>query len=634
MANNEQKLDFRIRLAQDVEAMMNMSHDRRRKFEQRWFDNNFFDDGYHFRYVSRTTGKVIDTSSRESLNFPMRAIPKASRQIRGIANLLVQPEYAPIVYPDKVTRAQYQTDDEYAQALQESKLTAQRVGQWLEETWKDLEMKEKMTQMVISAAKTSVAYIQVWPDPIKEKLTTSVYDGFDIYCLGNLDDLENSPFVIKSVPTTLQEIMANEFFEEDQKKKVTADNKYSDSKVKDSYERFTYGSGRKEDEANTVLLREAFSKVYINDESRIEISKISPYILKGKKDGDQVLRHTFVANGVWLRDEFLDMDKYPFVSFTFEPGPLWQTPLIERFIPSNKSLDIVVSRLERYTNTMNTGIWLKRKSENFEITNQSGGQVIEYDSVSPTQANLQSLPPSMFNYIGLLEKFIEEQGAATSALGQLPSGVKSGIAIESLKATEFANLKISSDQLKKTVKRIAERMIDNAAQFFINPQTVTLMEQGEPTFFDIIGERGAELMEDLEEPIGEDTAIIRGDMPFDIEIDTGMALTMEGKRNVMQQVATFMLELAAQGLMNPEAVKVVTMKFLDTFKFGATQEFMEALDVQGLQDQFDQSQIDQVKVAVAEVLKDTGVAGQEADQRNVDATKVGMMEAMQDMGGQ
>ena len=52
MANNEQKLDFRIRLAQDVEAMMNMSHDRRRKFEQRWFDNNFFDDGYHFRYVS------------------------------------------------------------------------------------------------------------------------------------------------------------------------------------------------------------------------------------------------------------------------------------------------------------------------------------------------------------------------------------------------------------------------------------------------------------------------------------------------------------------------------------------------------------------------------------------------------
>ena len=42
-------------------------------------------------------------------------------------------------------------------------------------------------------------------------------------------------------------------------------------------------------------------------------------------------------------------------------------------------------------------------------------------------------------------------------------------------------------------------------------------------------------------------------------------------------------------------------------------------------------QIDQMKVAVLEVLKDAGVVGQEADQKLVDSTKLGMLEASQDL---
>ena len=63
----------------------------------------------------------------------------------------------------------------------------------------------------------------------------------------------------------------------------------------------------------------------------------------------------------------------------------------------------------------------------------------------------------MFNYMELLNSIIEEQGASTTALNQLPQGVKSGKAIELVKATEYANLKIPSDQLKHTISRIAEK---------------------------------------------------------------------------------------------------------------------------------------------------------------------------------
>ena len=88
-------------LAQKVDNLIVMAENNRKQFERRWYDNNFFDDGFHFRYVSRETGKIVDLSQHSSSNTPMRAIPKASRQIRGVANLLLSPEYRSVVYPDE-----------------------------------------------------------------------------------------------------------------------------------------------------------------------------------------------------------------------------------------------------------------------------------------------------------------------------------------------------------------------------------------------------------------------------------------------------------------------------------------------------------------------------------------------------
>jgi len=119
------------------------------------------------------------------------------------------------------------------------------------------------------------------------------------------------------------------------------------------------------------------------------------------------------------------------------------SPFIIIFIPANKSLDSVASRVERHIGTMIAGTWLKRRGENFTPTNIAGGQVMEYETTPPTQMPHTPIPSHVFAYIQFLNSVIEEQGASTAALSQLPPGVKSGIAIESLKATEYANLKIA-----------------------------------------------------------------------------------------------------------------------------------------------------------------------------------------------
>ena len=602
----DKRLSPKDGLGMQIDEMLSTLKTRRRKFEQRWYDNNFFDDGYHFRYVSRTTGKVLDVYN-SNVNDPVRAIPKASRQIRGIANLIMGTDPVPVVYPDVAKGMP-------PELIEKRKNWAKASGLWIEKEWKDKDMKGKLTQMLILAMKHGVSFLQVYPDFVEEKINMKVYDAFDIYVDGSQTDIEDSPYVIKAIPMLVSKIKANEMFNEEQKTKISPDWKYANSEIKDAYMQTRYGKGSNDDNNATVILKEAFQKVYLNKNNFPFIASKYPEAVRDKDIGDVVMRHTFVAGNVWLFDEYLPNEEYPFIALTMEPGPLYQTPQIERFIPANKSLDLIMNRIEKYTNTMTTGIWLKRKGESFRPTNVPGGQVIEYTATPPQQAQMASLPGHVFNFVKILEQFIEEQGASTSALAQLPPGVKSGVAIESLKATEFANLKINTDQFKQVVELIAQRMLDIASDHFITPQTIRRLENGEPRYFEIVGQIGLEARRRIGENLPEDVAIISRDAKVDVEVSTDAAFTMEGKREIAQQVTAFFLELAKIGYVTPDQIDVVIKSLIDTFKFGNTQEFLEALD-QPMQPREPQSNKDDIKIAIVEVLRDVGlIPGQQGQQ--------------------
>ena len=70
-------------IVKDIDDMINYSSSARKTFEKDgMIITFFFDDGFHFRYLSKTTGKILDQSQSAKLGMPERAIPKASRQIR------------------------------------------------------------------------------------------------------------------------------------------------------------------------------------------------------------------------------------------------------------------------------------------------------------------------------------------------------------------------------------------------------------------------------------------------------------------------------------------------------------------------------------------------------------------------
>ena len=615
-----------------VDEMMNYATYARRPFERKWYDNQFFDDGYHFRYWSRTAGKVVDVSNDTSIYSPMRAIPKASKQIRGVANLLVSNDPTPVVYPEPVNEAAFDDPQEYLKAKKANNKVAKLAGHWIEEEFKNQEISEQIALMIILAAKHGISYMQIWPDAVKEKINTQVYDAFDIYLKGDLNTIYDSPFIIKGTPKTIAEIKANELFSKEQTAKLTPDNKLASSEIKEAYQKAKQGMLQNPDIVATIIQKEFFLKEYVNKENRERIRVKNPDLLKYRDEGDCVIRHGFCAGDLTLYDEYLDVYEYPFVDFRFEPGPIYQVPLIERFIPQNKSLDVVTSRVERYINTMVTGFWMKKQGEQFKPTNIAGGVVYEYLSSPPIQGNISPVPGFVFSFMEILTSFIEEQGVTTSTLNKIPRGVRSNAAIESIKESEYASLSVAQRRLKQTVKKIAQKFLDIADDYFIKPQHVQFLEKGEPQYFDIIGKRAMKAREALGVPVEGLVIPLSSEYHVDIEVEARLGFTKQGKREaILNLVSKIFLPLAEKGMFPPEAVKTMVERVAETYQFGATAELMSAFEGQG--PQFTQNQIEELKVAIAEVLKD--LSGSEIlpdEKRRVEETQLGVAQAVKDLG--
>jgi hypothetical protein len=634
-----------------VDELVTMSERSRKSHERRWYDNNFFDDGHHFRYLSRSTNKVIDQSERATIYTPQRAIPKASRQIRGIANLLMSQNPTPTVYPERILPNSFppvqmrdpQTgqmisvpNPQYQQAVDKAKEFAKKSGYWLKSEFDEQNIIEKLALMIILAAKNSVSYMQIWPDANSGAIKTQVFDAFDIYLMGNMNEIYDSPHLIKVAPQLITEIQNNPEFNQDQIQKLNPDNKFASSEIKQAYMQSRFGGQLDGGRQPTLLLKEAYLKERLNEDNiyRIAEQEDGQDILKGRKKGDIIVRQIFSAAGTWLKDKYISLPEYPFVDYRMEPGPIYQVPLIERFIPTNKSLDLIVSRLERITNTMIGGIWLKRQGEQFEMTNTSGGLTIEYSATKPEQAQMTPIPSYPFNLVSILESFIEEQGVTTATLGKIPPGVRANSAIESLKESEYSTLIISTRRLRQTVKRIAENMLSIADSNYVKPKTVYYEEKGNPNYFDVMGGGAMNKMQDLGLNVPQGVTPIKKNYHVEVEVEAGMAYTKEGQKQTMMDLVDRMIQFAQLGYLNPQSVKVVLEKFLQVYQFGSTGEFMEAMDDKDAMQNMTDTQIEAMKVAMMEVFKDLIKGKVLPDQETrIQENKVAVAEVMKDVGG-
>lgn len=606
-----------------VEDLVSQALLRRRAHERRWYDNQFFDDGYHFRIISRKTGRVIDTVNRTS-GYVERSIPRASRQIRGIANLLQQPEPYPVVYPERIIEAQFVdvrtgkfNQQAYQQAVDKAKIVARKQGIWLSTEWEERQDGvNKTTQALIRTMLNSVSFLQVYSDTRGKtpRIKTRVRDAFEVVLYGDIDNISDAPFVCITSPMDLVEIKTSPIFDERKAQLVTADDRYATSEIKDAYMRARFGTKNNSDTTSSAIVKELYIKEYLNDDNWQRAVKMSQDTgaMDGKSKGDLIMRHIFSANSTTLADEYIDYDDYPLAPLQMEPGPLYQVPFIERFIPQNKSLDIIVTRLEKWVNSMVVGVYQQRKGENFQVSNIPGGQILEYEQTPLAQMQNASVGNTPFQVVELIDKYIDEQGASTSVLGNVPTGVKANSAIENLQQQEYSNLKIPTLMLKKFLKNTAELMLERAHKDFLEPVEVSHAQDGQPKYFDVVGQARLNLPDEVNKDLPSNVVPLKKDLKLRIEIEPGLGLTMDGKKQAMQSIIDYMIKLNSENAgvsIAPEALMQVVKKFLETFGYGSTEEFMESVENGVTAGNMSENQIKQMQIAILQTLKDAKVVG-------------------------
>jgi hypothetical protein len=208
------------------------------------------------------------------------------------------------------------------------------------------------------------------------------------------------------------------------------------------------------------------------------------------------------------------------------------------------------------------GRYLKHKLSNISRLVNEDGEIVEYDSVPPQPMEIPSLPNFLFVHTNNLEKWIEESGITTAALGKVPRGVRAYKAIESLKQSDFANLRVPVMKLQDVVQRLTEKIIDLAATHYLLPKTIYRMgDEDQPDYFKVIGEEG------LNHPLGRELAerekaiVIKKSFRVKASIENALSYTEEGKRDTLR-------ELYSAGIIDKRTL-------LEGFKFGNISEILE-----------------------------------------------------------
>lgn len=620
---------------------------RRRAWERRWYNTNWFDDGLHFRVMSKRTGQIIDHVQRNS-GFIERAIPRASKQIRGIGALLLTPDYYPVVYPERTTQEKYrnkmtgQVDMQAFQKAQEdAKETARKRGIFLTTTWEDeLELELKLMDMILLTAKNGISYLKVFTDPLTHRINATVHDAFDVICYGDVRELDDLPFMTFTQPIDFNEVISNEMFDEDKRRELSPDNLYATSEIKEAYMRARYGSKLNAQNLNTINIRETFLKEYLSEDNWKQAQELGEEngAMEGKDRGDLIMRHTWSAGGVCLKDEYIDYDNYPVSELRFESGYLYQVPLMERFIPLNKSQDIVVTRIEKWINTMVAGIYRVRKGENMIISNIPGGQKVEYEGTPPDQMPISNVGSTPFQFMEMTDKYIEEQGISSNNVSQLPNNIANNT-IENIQQQEYTNMKFATARLKKCVTRIGELIMERADKDYIHPVEISYKEDNNTHYFNVVGSRGKKAYDKVSKKLPDDLVVLNRKAKIRIEADKGFGLTQDGRRQAMETLMKEMVNLYQLGFLGAQAMSLLVKRMVEEYGYGSTEEFMEAIEDGITQGQMSQQQINQMKIAMLQVLKDAKMTGPEMEKKlmdhntaNLQTTQLGVLKTMKDVG--
>lgn len=472
----------------------------RKELDWKWFIYDLWVNGYHYAKWDKNTQQII-TSVKDKGRAKI-VINKVYTTLRSVRNYVLRnrpkAEVTPFnLQPDNIDEAT-------------------KLNTYLDFLHDKLHLRRKMKEVVWHALKYSVGYWQVlWNEDNGGEININVIDPYDLYWDPTAKNREEARYAILAIRRNIDDLESDDKYDKKAVQGLKGDKMLSSSPYKSRMLQAEMGMqlNGKDKEETTIIVREHW--------------------LKEKKDGKTLIRIVTMAGDKIIRNEETDLTSLPFFKLAsdVEPLSMYGQGWVKNIIPVNKLLNRLESSLAEYNDIMNKGKWVSDKGAGVRVINNEHGQIIEkkrgYDV---RQEGINPLSAAIYTQIENANRYIEGIGGAHDAMmGRIPSGAKSGRAIEALQAGDANNLSEIVENLEEFLEEVYECVLYTVAtKYQFARRVITTTKAGEKQFLSFIGE------EAVNKP--QDATVISKENAVDVKITSWLAHTSQARQEILKEL--------------------------------------------------------------------------------------------------
>ena len=426
--------------------------DARQYVETEWFLNDLFSDGIHSVYYD------IYSNEWQAKEGGLRTIDMYNVILNGLVNSTVKNDPRPEA---KTAYGELRTDDVKASLKATNIFCA------------SLYDNENFKQTIRDAVKDGYKKNEGW---VRVEYHDSDNDG-----IGEIRLMKDSSWNVLRDPSGCIDAKTGEFNGEYLIRQMLV----PIDKVKNDP---TYLPGRKKvsdySQKDPSMLKAELLSIKNNDaqvrEGLCLVSEVYYRKFEIEKRDDkqfQVLkyyRHVWSEDIELTKEEELDVPAYPLYCYqaTRTDGEFGNKPHMSKIIPLNKTLDVLLTKMEKQIRTMNVGRILKHKDTVMNTLTDEDGQVIEYSGARvPEVMNASGISGDLFQFYGVISKLIQDTGLfhLESAGG---GGNISGIALAQKQAGDIFNVSEPTENLAMFVGAVFKHVIALASKKYVTSRNI------------------------------------------------------------------------------------------------------------------------------------------------------------------
>lgn len=457
--------------------------------ELQWFVNYMYYKGYQNLKYDKTTGSFVK-DNRNPLTFYVNHTYMVCRAIRN-AVMKTNPQWDVDALP-------------YGNLDQD---TSRILGEFLAFEYNKLNMEDKGNKALLYGLLYGLGIFQYGYDDKEDdgegNAWLEVLDPFDTYIDPYCTGVEDSRYIIKVMSKPYELIEDNPNYDQKIVKELSPTNRLSESDYKNL---ILNNENSIDSDSKNLILHETWCRT---------------------KEGIRVIT---TCDDQILRNELTTFKKFPFEFYQpdINIGSVYGEGWVKNIIPLNKAANYLeTSRLE-YNILINKGRLLVPKGAGVKsITNQNGEKIYYKPGFQPTFLPTPPMGSDVERQINTLNSYIQTIGAANEAfVGQTPTGVKSGVAIESLIAANFNQLYDLVNNLSNTYAKIGEDILSLAYEYQLLAKP---FRSSDGQYYGVIG--GDKKMETMGRLLK--IATIPKNPEVQVRITSGIAHTKEGKKDIL-----------------------------------------------------------------------------------------------------